>query len=207
MALWLLAIDPSAGRANPDLWSLSQSLILCLTLHCCCLLLFWEIKLKVSHIQMSSWTSYVLQKPAKCSCSWLCLYLSLGVVAFTATDKQSQIRRGISSQSKIFPWATLTVQLALIHSPFFFYFVFVSTQSTLIYYTRAEKSVCRCHKLFRDVRREPGGLRRLLSTMFQAARGGGDRSALYRCFSAKQNAKPETLLQRINVNCQGWWDG
>lgn len=81
-----------------------------LILHCYCLILFWKLTLKVSHIQMSAWTSYVLQNPAKWSCSWLCLYLSLGVVTFTATDKQSQIRRGISYQSLIFPWATLTVQ-------------------------------------------------------------------------------------------------
>lgn len=86
------------------------SLILCLTLHCYCRLLFWKITLKVSHIQMSAWNLYVLQKPAKWSCSWQCLHLSLQVVTFTETDKQSQIRRGISYQSQIFLWVTLTVQ-------------------------------------------------------------------------------------------------
>lgn len=186
-------------------WALvtEPSLILCLTLHCYCLLLFWKITLKVSHIQMCAWTLYVLQKPAKWSCSWQCLYLSLGVVTLTETDKQSQIRRGISYQSQIFPWAALTVQWALIHSLGFFGLFLMNT---LIYYSRAEKSVCRCHKL-QGCQETDWRVKEALHMSQAASGGGGDRSALYRCFSAKQNAKPETLLQRINVSCQGWWAG
>lgn len=95
VALRTSAIEPSTGRAKSRVLVTEPSLILCFTLNCHWLLLFWKITLKVSHIQMSAWTLYLLQKPAKWSCSWLWLYLSFQVVTFTEIDKHSPIRRGI----------------------------------------------------------------------------------------------------------------
>lgn len=71
----------------------------------------------------------------------------------------------------------------------------------LIYYTRAEKSAGATNTVVKSGERLQG--LRLPFTMLQAPSKGGGRSIHYRPFSAKKNATLETILQRINVNCQG----
>lgn len=58
-----LATEPSTGRANSRVLVAEPSLILCFTLNCHWLLLFWKTTPKVSHIQMSARTLHLLQKP------------------------------------------------------------------------------------------------------------------------------------------------